>query len=1285
MKAMSDIHDYELPSGLKGNHQTLRFIKSIFDDMWELQPYGSLKEEKKYAYANAPKITQIRSNNMCPPIFSDGSEHDFQEYLNYRFTAESLHKVANESNSSFNALIKLVDPETVLKKDKQSKFGRKSDNKYDSNDKDFFKTENPFMRETVDTGTPEERGRMVDDHGRAWGRYMFYRLWDFHIIVKFKNKQKNQSDVIDVFFLPSIYFQRAAEFFVSLGNMSMSFRHMNLQHGSKDFSKGFLELLWKMYEEDPDFPGEWLKSARNIYVCRLDEDKYMGQSMESLMFAEFDDRKQYWCRRIMDFYDLHLISLVDKVMFSHIYKIIPHPDTNLKDGFEKIKGLKEPNETDKESLRLFEGTLRKSLYLSMREQGYQVRVVSGDPALVGVINATSTDINAIRQTQAIRFAGLKFAHVHELPDFLKMEIPVGDKSSATSKKVSKDDHEEMREYSKHSFTEGVVLQEKYKYKNVNDIVSVLKGTDEFDAQTAYKRFENVVRSWERMEKTLGLETPEKMTSEQIEEFLKANPENEFQVYTEPKLGEKHKKVTRMFYLGEQMLKILTQKTERLGKQISKRQVGVSIVKTYSSRRKDIEAFCDIMRLPQEGVIPLFISFDMSQFSMKFPMELLRIYGEILAELTGYDALRRIDLFFKSSRVHHMTRGFYNSFTGARGGFEGFLNFIWSSIHATVMEIALAQLGLKGYLLTYSDDGLLQLLLKDTTTKERVAEIVYTIQRKYKAYGLVFNIGKTLISSTAWEYLGDICTQGHLLQLFHKELMAFGIFELTEGFHSIASRKEALSGQASSLCFKGFPPYTAEMMLITEVLLLLHRISPGMHNQTKLAMMLLPASCGGLRVPPALELASSSSVHPFSEFIADLSLFESSEKRLISSLVGYLLENMSAAKDAFGTIMMGNYISLEVPDVSGNSISNNLVTLISDKVTMTKGSTVQNSGTAFSRNQLSELAEIFMQIQDLNPLVVSEFLLNSPQWKAYSDLMSLVRSKSALRLLSRKTIKNAQSKDTRNFRDSIEKVTSYVTRTFPPTLKVSKVWEQLDNKFMKDYSIVRPRTSARILFSKEKRNVTSHPDIRVTIDLSVNESCTMFSLPYSEPSLLTSNNKNMLLWKSEGSNSKVESYLRKFLNVCTSLVSRNHEVYGAFQHAAAVLGVYIPPIPAQIGSNIVKLRSYMSSRADFFGGFTSAVRSRSTVYPQNTIKKYFNSPESIDRTTYIESLRLISAMGIGELGYYSKIIRGNNPGTGLSSLTSGTHVETFDYTLTSRDIFHWHNTPMVFKENANLCQ
>jgi hypothetical protein len=202
-------------------------------------------------------------------------------------------------------------------------------------------------------------------------------------------------------------------------------------------------------------------------------------------------------------------------------------------------------------------------------------------------------------------------------------------------------------------------------------------------------------------------------------------------------------------MAEQSLKIMTQVCERFVKKVISKSSGISITKSNRMRRKEIEsmlaAYTGFTHIEdaEDDLKVVYISFDMSEFSKKFPNALVRMIGTILTELSGEDWMSRIDVFFRASVVYHSSRGFVDYTTGVKGGFEGFLNFLWTLAMKVVMDIAAQSTGVTGVLAVYSDDGLLRLYVNGSI--EVVRDKVNKIRKTFRDYGLIFHMDKTSLN------------------------------------------------------------------------------------------------------------------------------------------------------------------------------------------------------------------------------------------------------------------------------------------------------------------------------------------------------------------------------------------------------------------------------------------------------------------------------------------------------------------------------------------------------------
>jgi hypothetical protein len=187
---------------------------------------------------------------------------------------------------------------------------------------------------------------------------------------------------------------------------------------------------------------------------------------------------------------------------------------------------------------------------------------------------------------------------------------------------------------------------------------------------------------------------------------------------------------------------------------------------------------------------------MSEFSKKFPQKLVRAIGEVLSELTGEDWMGRIDVFFRASVVYHNSRGFLGVKSGVTGGFEGFLNFLWTLAMKVVMDIATESTGVEGVLAVYSDDGLLRLYVSGSD--ESIREKVNKIKDVFSSYGLIFHLDKTAVSREIMEYLGLYGENGMLIPTWVKEVMSIGKRKQTPGLETTYDKIQLWDSQCNAV-------------------------------------------------------------------------------------------------------------------------------------------------------------------------------------------------------------------------------------------------------------------------------------------------------------------------------------------------------------------------------------------------------------------------------------------------------------------------------------------------------
>jgi len=660
----------------------------------------------------------------------------------------------------------------------------------------------------------------------------------------------------------------------------------------------------------PEKIGEGMKAARNSLVWRLSQDTMMGNKPEKLLFSSYDEWKVDIAEKVLDIYDDLGLSTYDQLQVAYAYKYIPHPDSDMSICFISTLGVKEANKVEINSLKALEGSLRKSLFSASVKTGEPLRVIGGDEYLKNVSSFPSPNYDDMIRVGTERWSSVRFSLENRYADYLNKDLKTLDRAHCKEPKI-KDIGENL--YPDIDYLRGKSRPRK-KLKTLfgKDIILKYKDNEEPSAVEAWAYFRRIVDAHTKLEEKLGY----RPSSRELSDFYIDNPDAFHWVATEGKYGEAHKETTRMFYLANPYMKKYLSLVERLIKDITKGQLGNSITKTYEARDSDKRTFAHSSSSPAGNYIPIYLSFDMSEFSKRFPGENLMILGKILSELTGDPTLSRLDIAFRSAIVAHSTRGVEGKFAGVTGGFEGFLNFGWTTIHVAIMIVALKEAGVSGAILAYSDDGVLYFLIDSKDTMDKVREVVLVIQAAYRKLGLNFHIGKTLVSTTTFEYLGDISDDGRLIDSWPKSLSSLCIIDKKDSFSPIGSVIDSYVGQVGAIVNNGFPAALLEPYLMYHVYLKLKRLTSRLKIDDAVALMIIPRSSGGFGLPCSYNFSISYEKDNLAEFIADCESIGSIYPKIESKICSYVYESLREGSEYSQSLILGNMISTTIKDITG---------------------------------------------------------------------------------------------------------------------------------------------------------------------------------------------------------------------------------------------------------------------------------------------------------------------------------------------------------------------------------
>nr|UNI74145.1 MAG: RNA-dependent RNA polymerase [brine shrimp yue-like virus 1] len=1013
-----------------------------------------------------------------------------------------------------------------------------------------------------------------------------------------------------------VHFHRLVRLFEEFASLIICGKDIALKIEPQELPRELLRICWPVIEADVDFLGEVLKGVRSVLVAKLDTYSLWGEDSFRMLLSSMTLERREWVRELLPDIAGLCHSCEDAINLVNFYRAVPHPDTNLSDVFESIKGFQQPNRNSPDVIQRFEGTLRKTLYESLTSQGYEVRLkhtgIRGIK-LEEMSNDTAPSYSRILAHPFTSWAAVEFCQVRGLPDIETMSVPATAKASQQPFDVEERELSEAKEWASNSGCKQPKLIKEA--RTLNDAASELKGESNLGAEAAIRRFKACIQLHEEFEAKYPNQFPEDIPTEEFASFVTKTPRASYIVGTEPKFGEVHKKVTRMFYIAEQQLKAITQRVERLGKQVSRRAVGVSIVKSYAGRRRDLENFCRCMTGIDTDNISMFVSFDMSEFSKKFPMELVRIYGKVLGEMTGKRWLGRIDVIFRAAFVIHNSRGFFDCITGVKGGFEGFLNFGWSVIHAVIMRIALESTGVEGELLTFSDDGLLLFYVKNDERKQATQNKVRSIQKVYSDHGLEFKMTKTLISPVVWEYLGDVCYNNHLLNMWVKEIVAVGRTEQTRGVEPFNHQIKALEAQCDASITAGANPLSACILKRILASMRLRRLATNLPVKVEEALFIIPQNSGGFRLKSAPECCLLSTVPLDSEIIADLKLLFAEDKHLASAITKGLIEKSKISKSPLEAILRPTRFSTTDPDTSGSLVLN-------EAIEIAKGNA--SIGTKVVKNPIrSELGErlssVLPGMVNLQSNLIANLIHATPEWSAYSESLALVKGRGAIRLIPRVELKRLQTMDTKRCKNAIKGWREYIEKHESEKIDFGRLIEVVTSRTMRNLSLAPLKPSPRYTL------VTSEAKPNVLVEWDEFDAKSWASSSYIEPAVLFPSETTTLDWYMErGADGRLTGERRLMTSVARFL-SHAPEATELIRVLLAACNIAMPELPHGLIRGGHRKGGASSVNPDMKLNMPRMFDSLSTFRYLDGLEEYVMDLEHADRRTLGEAARVITSI------------------------------------------------------------
>lgn len=1050
------------------------------------------------------------------------------------------------------------------------------------------------------------------------------------------------------------HFRKFARSLICFRNLSLL--TSDLASRSRGATIDIMRLICRLGIKDQSHVGAGFRVLR-AYVMAMASDS--GTSLSNPrndVVASFDGTKLEFGLEIIDIVRGLTDSYTELTQLGGLYKYVMSPDISMSDCFEAAYGMKEPNHPVGSAQRNFRGLLRKRVYLNLLKAKHLIHATTDDEGMRDELNKPSPGAIRLEKVPLEKWADVTFSTLRDAVTYKDVDLRVNDKSSAND--LASPPLNEYAGYNlkwlKGGRSETIATVDPSKS---NDVLETLKSSYKPTPTDGYQRFKSLVMRHDIMEKKLmkegGYSSRYEIPTSQLSSVILSDPGLFYTVNTEPKEGEYHKPAGRLFYMATREMKAYISSVERLCRTLFHGQVGNSIVSSYSRREEQLRSMARSTSSKSQTFIPYFVSFDMSEFSKKFPMELVNEVGELFAELTGDKELSRLDVIFRAGVVCHSTRGYEGLFAGVKGGFEGFLNFVWTAAHVTIMELALLNTQKQGLVMAYSDDGLLEFIVDPETTLQNRRDIVAAIQKTYSNLGLSFHLFKTLVSTNVFEYLGLVAVDGRYVDTWGKALSNLGIREQRSAFTPFSDIIDTYVGQARSVVDALCPVDLIYYHMLLDIVIVCHRWVSNLHLKQLLTIIFMPRSMGGLGVPNQMELCITSERPPLEGFIHTALAFTSSGNPYFDQAVSAVLDHWAPKNEQDDAVVRGSCFSSSIPKLSGGRICSELAERVAAKAGMRA---VADPLTPYIINTLLSLTKTFSNFP--HPMFV-RLVESSPPSQEYSRRLEVASSRGAFHFLGRNEIRYAQSRDSASVRRLFvfwKRVFSRPYTREPGEIQpVTKFIQKVNTNLIKNGFAplrLKPETLLSASFSHENSVVYGRLD-RTHTDLlcSPLKARKLDDSVYASPNMTSGSPDSTPIFDS--SEGVAKSLPDKMLKLIGRMLTICPEGLENIFSIVSLLGASLPSIPAGVKGDLARLRALIKGKPSVVLKVPQTLYALSDVTYMRTFNTAIAQGRVTDYTTALMTCRALLSLFSYRMGDLSAPPENSDRRLWLSLIEGGT--------------------------------
>lgn len=1093
----------------------------------------------------------------------------------------------------------------------------------------FFKAANEELLKLYDCATSKHRSRK-----EAWRK-------DQDSEISFGTYSKDPGGLFEVYSMGSLVIVRidgaegllTPEHFKKFSRALITFRNLSIlirDITSREPGSGIdlMRLICRLGVKDQSHVGAGFRVLRAYVMAMASDCTTALSNPRTDVLASFEGRKLEFGMEIIDAVTSITDSYSELTQLGGLYKYVISPDISMSDCFEAAYGMKEPNHPLSSAQNSFRGLLRKRVFLNLARSKHLVHAISPDEGLNDELNKPAPDTSKLERVPLGKWSGVTFSKLKTAEKYKEVDLRTNDKSSANDLQTPP-----LNEYNGYNldWLSGHSLKEAPTSSPTksNDVLHALKTGERSTPLDGFLRFKALVREHNAMEAQLmrsgGYATRYQIPSSDLSRAILSDPSLYYTVNTEPKEGEYHKPAGRLFYMATRDMKAYISSVERLCRTIFHGQVGNSIVSSYSRREEQLRSMARSTSSKAQSFSPYFVSFDMSEFSKKFPMELVNEIGEVFAELTGDIELSRLDVIFRAGVVCHSTRGYDGLFSGVKGGFEGFLNFVWTAAHVTIMELALLSTQKQGLVMAYSDDGLLEFVVDTYLPFEDRRNIVAQIQKTYANLGLSFHLFKTLVSTNVFEYLGLVAVDGRYVDTWGKALSNLGMRDQRAAFTPFSDIIDTYVGQARSAVDALCPVDLVYYHMLLDIVTVVRRWTTRLTLEQIVAVLYLPRTMGGLGVPGQMDMSITSERLSLEGFIHQALMLSQSGNSSINHAINIAIDAQSPEEEQKLAMAKGQVYSSDLPRLQGQSICQRLAEIIASKAGMAE---VPDPLTPLLCDHLISLTKT---LENFPLPLFSRLVSSSPDFQSYSRRLEMASSRGAFNFLGRKEIRIAQKRDS----NSVKALFSFWAKSFSQhdidggsyTLPALNLF-RLVNSNLRSCGFapmkLRPETLLTLTLSPEKPLVYGCVDLDVPVLVGDARSVKKVDdAVYPAPNMTSGVADTTPVFDTTENLSK--SLPDRMLKVIGRLITICPESLENIYAMTSALGATLPTIPVGIRGDLSRIRALMKGKPSV------VVKVPQTLYALSTVEymREFNAAVILgkvtDHSTTLMTCRTLTAL------------------------------------------------------------